>query len=207
MPRLTGAGYTVFVVNDPGLPAFRSPDAVQDCQRAVRFSRHYAARFGIDPARIGGVGGSSGARLIPLPGTLDGKGDPSDPDAVNRENARPQAVAARALPAGFSPGNGVLIDFLGISKSQRMKGEGHKAADKASPIAHVAPASAPFLLMQGDADQAFPCRQSANMEAALKRAGVPVKLPRIPGGTHRPRFKGAGAPPDFMGDTLRWLDL
>jgi acetyl esterase/lipase len=47
VPAFTRAGYTVFVINHRSAPRFRYPAAVEDVQRAVRFVRHHAARYGI----------------------------------------------------------------------------------------------------------------------------------------------------------------
>ena len=97
-PSLLEAGYTVFAITHRATPTFRYPAPVDDAQRAVRFIRHNAARFGIDAARIGGSGGSSGAHLVSMLATMDGSGDSSDPDPVNRESAKLQCVVARAAP-------------------------------------------------------------------------------------------------------------
>ena len=63
-----------------------------------------------------------------------------------------------------------------------------------------------MLLIHGDADKTVPFEQSELMEKALKAAGVPVRLLRIPGGDHGPTFPGAKNPPDYMGEMIRWLD-
>ena len=44
------------------------------------------------------------------------------------------------------------------------------------------------------------------MEAAFKKAGVPVKLIRIEGGGHGPTFDGAKNPPDYKAEIVKWLD-
>ncbi|MEO7496500.1 MAG: alpha/beta hydrolase [Massilia sp.] len=214
VPPLTQAGYTVFVVNYRGMPSSKYPAAVIDTQRAVRFIRHNAARFGIDPARLGGAGGSSGAHLVGLLGTLDGAGDPADPDPVNRQSAKLQAVVARAMPADFlqngdGKGLGAITNFMGVTTRQLMRKDSNeqKAAQLASPINHVTPASAPFLLMHGDVDDVVPIAQSEHMEAALKKAGVPVKLLRVEGAGHHPNFKGATSMPDYKGEMVKWFDL
>ena len=98
---LVAAGYTVFSVNHRALPRFHYPAAVEDVQRAVRFVRSNAASFGIRPDRIGAAGGSSGGHLVSMLGTLDGKGNPEDPDPVERESAKVQCVVARAAPINF----------------------------------------------------------------------------------------------------------
>src|SRR5258708_2890852 len=76
---LVAAGYTVFTVNHRALPRFRYPAAVEDVQRAVRFVRHNASRYGIRADRIGAAGGSSGGHLVSMLGTLDGNGNPAYP--------------------------------------------------------------------------------------------------------------------------------
>lgn len=96
---LAKAGYTVFAINHRAAPMFRYPAIVEDAQRAVRFVRHDAATFGINAQRIGAAGGSSGAHLVSMLGTLDGKGVADDSDPVNRESAKVQCVVARAAPA------------------------------------------------------------------------------------------------------------
>ena len=46
---LLKAGYTVFGVEHRAIPRFKYPDPVEDVQRAVRFIRHNAEKYGIDP--------------------------------------------------------------------------------------------------------------------------------------------------------------
>jgi alpha-beta hydrolase superfamily lysophospholipase len=82
---LVAAGYTVFVINHRATPTFRHPAALQDAERAVRFVRHNAARFGITAERIGAVGASSGgylaSRLVRIPGA--GHGMAPNPEKVD----------------------------------------------------------------------------------------------------------------------------
>jgi BD-FAE/Ankyrin repeat len=93
VPSLTEAGYTVFAITHRAIPTFRYPAALEDVQRAVRFVRHLAAKYGVNPARISGSGWSSGGHLVSMLGTMDGIGDLDDPDPVNRESAKLQSVA------------------------------------------------------------------------------------------------------------------
>ena len=87
---LVEAGYTVFAVNHRTAPLNKYPAPLEDVERAVRFVRHHAERWGIDPDRIGGVGGSSGGHLTLMLGLRDSPGYAADPDPVNRESARLQ---------------------------------------------------------------------------------------------------------------------
>lgn len=179
------AGFTVFSVNHRGTPRFQYPAAVEDVQRAVRFIRHHAQRYGIDPVRIGAYGHSSGGHLVSMLGVLDGDGDPNDSDPVNRMSAKVQAVVARAAVFDLAPlnteaGIAAVIDFLG---EQRSSG-GSATYTDASPVTHVTPDDAPFLLIHGDADPVVPIEQSELMHQILAKNGVPAKLRRIAGGGH-----------------------
>lgn len=199
------AGYTLFVINHRAAPRFQYPAAVEDAQRAVRFVRHHADRFGVDPKRLGAKGGSSGGHLVSLLGTLDGEGDPEAPDPVSRESAKVQAVVASAAPADMrefdsSMGVGAVTSFMGygIPRGAVAK-EWRNAYREASPIEHVSPDDAPFFLMHGEEDSVVPFRQAISMRDALREVGVDVELLRIPGGDH-------GAPNPFYYRSLGWLN-
>ena len=205
VPKLTAAGYTVFSISHRAAPRFHFPAQVEDTQRAVRFVRHNAARFHVRPDRIGAVGGSSGGHLVECLGVM-GDGVADDPDPVNRESAKVQCVVARAAPAALARMN--VTNFMGMPAPDpkipnTVEGRAYRAA---SPITYVSASSAPMLLIHGDADKTVPFEQSELMEKALKTAGVPVRLLRIPGGDHGPTFPGAKDPPDYMGEMIRWLD-
>jgi acetyl esterase/lipase len=213
VPSLVQAGYTVFAVTHRATPTFRYPAQLEDVQRAVRFIRHNAAKFGIDAARIGGSGGSSGAHLVSMLATMDGTGDSTDPDPINRESAKLQCAVARAAPVdllriGTSTGASALALLLGAraDESTPKASIEYKTAWAASPINYVSPDDAPILLIHGDADRTVPFRQSEMMEAALRNVNVPVKLIRIEGGDHGPDFPGAKNPPDYKGEIVKWFD-
>ena len=214
VPSLTEAGYTVFAITHRATPTFRYPAQVEDAERAVRFIRASAAKYGIDSARLGGAGGSSGAHLVSLLGTMSGPGDPKDGDPINRESARLQCIVARAAPLDLlqmkpTIGGDLLTLFLGsrVNETTPRTATEYRTAWLASPINYVSASSAPFLLIHGDVDRTVPFHQSELMEAALKKAGVPVKLLRIPGGDHGPTFPGATNPPDYKGEMVKWFDL
>jgi acetyl esterase/lipase len=205
---LARAGYTVFSVNHRALPRFRYPAPVEDVQRAVRFVRHHAKRFGIDAVRIGASGGSSGGHLVSMLGTHDGKGRADDPDPVERESAKVQCVVARAAPVDFLTGNNANF-LLGMAKplaGDKVSLE-YRTYVEASPVTYISADDPPFLLMHGDKDESVSYSQSEEMESKLKAAGVTVKLLRIPGAGHGPTFPGAVNPPDYLGEMVRWFDL
>jgi acetyl esterase/lipase len=211
-PRLTAAGYTVFSISHRAAPRFRYPAAVEDCQRAVRYVRHHAAQYGIRADRIAAVGGSSGGHLVLMLGLMDGKGDSQDTDAVNRESAKVQCVVARAAPADLAAmarsGGAATVSFLGMPPPAKPTAKGIDARiyREASPLSYVSGDDPPVLLLHGEADDTVPIAQSEKMEAALRGAGVTVKLLRIPGGIHGPTFGNPPHAPDYMAEMQGWLD-
>jgi acetyl esterase/lipase len=210
-PPLNAAGYTVFSVNHRGAPRFHYPAALEDVQRAIRFVRAHAPEYGIDPAHLGGLGGSSGGNLIGLAALRGAPGSGDDADAVNREPATLQAIVLRAAVSDLRgmptpEGANFVVSYMEFPPGDAVKG----LYEAASPITQVGPNSPPTLLIHGDADVLVPFRQSAAMEAALRAAGAPTRLITVPGGAHGVDFGAAGKPhpewPNYYGETVSWFD-
>jgi acetyl esterase/lipase len=219
-PALLRAGYTVFALNHRAVPRFHYPGAVEDVQRAIRFVRYHAGDYHIDPARIGGMGGSSGGHLIALTAMLAAPGVADDPDLVNREPATLQAIVLRATPTDLiaqakADHGGGVTGFLELpwppdSATNRPSPATERLYTQASPSMHVSAQAPPTLLIHGDADESVPFAESVAMEGLLKGAGVPTGLIRVPGGGHGADFGGRGSPradwPDVFGAAVRWYD-
>jgi acetyl esterase/lipase len=190
-------GYTVFAVVHGSQPKFAIPEILEDMHRAVRYIRHHATDYHIDPNRIGINGGSAGGHLALMQGTAGAEGDPKAKDPVDRVSSRVQAVACFFPPTDFlnygakgkeALGRGTLagykapFDFTELDKKtgsyvlitdeERRREIGRKV----SPVNHVTKASAPTLIIHGDADKLVPIQQAREMVGRLKAAGVPAKL-------------------------------
>ncbi len=213
-PALLSAGYTVFAINHRGTPRFHYPAPVEDVQRAVRYLRHHAGRYGIDPGKLGGVAGSSGGHLLGLVAMLAAPGADGDPDPVNRESSALQCVVLRAAPTnlvkmigGSVPGTAAVTAFTG--RLPMPNPEDQEVYRRASPITHVSKAAPPVLLLHGDADDTVPYQQSVDMETALRGAEATVKLMRVAGGAHGPNFGTGGKAhaqfPEVLSQTVAWL--
>ena len=208
---LQRAGYTAFAVNHRQAPRFRYPAAIEDVQRAVRFVRHHAGRFGISAARIGAAGGSSGGHLVSLLGTLPGAGNPDDQDPVNRESARVQCVVARAAPVDLvrMGDHSIVSGFMGMvvrGEAGGPYGVEQQTFREASPLNLVSSSTVPFFLIAGTKDALVPPEQTELMHSALKAAGVAAEVLWIEGAGHGPDFPGAVNPPDYLGAMVRWFD-
>ncbi len=216
LPALLGHGFTVFCINHRAAPRFRYPAALQDVQRALRFVRCHSGGYGVDPARIGAVAGSSGAHLACLAAMMGAGGMEGDDDPVNRESATLQCLVLREAPTdllnmameGDAEGSAYARAFM--EGGGRVLPTDPSTYAEASPITYVSHNAPPVLLIHGDADSCVPYRQSVAMAAALVSAGVDSRLVTIPGGLHAPDF-GAQGPlhpgwPDYLGEMVSWLD-
>ena len=212
-PLLEG-GYTLFSINYRSAPRFHYPAALEDARRAVRFVRHHAADYGIDPDRIGGFGSGSGGYLASLLGLQDGDGNPEDPSLVERENARVQTVVAYwpttdfpALAAGDEGDKSLMVSFLGATPSRNPQSPEGLLYAQASPISYISADDPPVLLVHGDADPIVPFDQSERLYEALNNAGVPVELIRMPEAGHGASIGTGTNPPEvYFRPTVEWFD-
>jgi acetyl esterase/lipase len=202
---LLGRGYTVFAVVHGSQPRFTIPDCIADMNRAVRFIRHHAADYEVDPDRIGIYGLSAGGHLSLMQGTAgdDGKADAQDP--IERQSSRVQAVAAFFPPTDFlnygktgelALGCGVLHGFKAPFAFEELDPELNqfvrisdltKVLDigrRISPIQHVSSDDPPTLLIHGDADELVPIQQAETIVERFEEAGVTAELVVKPGAGH-----------------------
>jgi acetyl esterase/lipase len=194
-------GYTVFAVVHGSQPRFTIQDAVQDLNRAVRFIRFHAKDYGIDPDRIGIMGGSAGGHLSLMQGIKPISPDEKSEDPVERTSSRVQAVACFFPPTDFlnygergkvawkttlnwlpspfdferlEPGNKKTLfsrHFVKVDADQQKA-----IAKEMSPLYFVTAEAAPILIIHGDADRVVPFEQSQRLVEKLEEAKVPVKL-------------------------------
>jgi acetyl esterase/lipase len=148
------------------------PAAIDDSEAAVRWLRDNAAKYNIDTARLGAAGGSAGGHLVALLGT---------------RGAHVKAVAAFNPAVDLvsfgkqAPGNAQnsVAEFLGASYKDKPE-----LWAEATPITHVKKNSAAFLFLHGNQDTTVPIKQSEDMLAKLRKAGVPAELFTAEGAAH-----------------------
>ena len=198
---LLDKGFTVFAIRHGSSPRFNVPEAYADVNRAVRFVRLHAPRFGIDPDRLGVYGGSAGGHLSLMLGLASDEGDPDATDEVLRVSSRVAAVVAYYAPVDLRPWSGPIQGFpAALRESALFFARGVTvpgAADRfvalkfeedlgalVSPILHVSSDDPPTLLVHGDVDALVDLNNSELMRAALASAGVDTDLVVIEGAGH-----------------------
>lgn len=187
-------GYTVFAVVHGSNPRFHIPEIFDQMQRSVRYIRHHAARYGIDPARIGVAGGSAGGHLSLMLATRGGAGKPDAKDPVDRESSAVQAAACFFPPTDFlnygragetALGEGILKNFRSAFGDVPSEPAARRRfAEGISPIYHVKPGVPPVFIIHGDADQLVPIQQATTFLEKVKAVGGEGKLDTRPGALH-----------------------
>jgi acetyl esterase/lipase len=192
------------------------PAAVADVRCAVRWLRTHAPALGLDAAHVGVLGFSAGAHLASMLGVGAAGAAAGPPDAVGSAACRAGPATSAAVQAVVSVAgpqdlrvNGpytqeqarLVTNFLGA-----FPGDAPAVAALASPIAHVGPQAAPFLLVHGTADGLVPVAHARRMRDALRSAGVAVTLVELRGGGHS--FPALDAPdrPEVGCTILAFLD-
>ena len=141
-----------------------------------------------------------------MAGLLGGPANRHAEDAVERENAKVQAVVTLFAQSSFAtvPLNADVHALLDPLIQQ--KGEA-AALKEASPITYVTRNAPPFLQILGDKDEYIPFSEATNLQTALRNVGVKCEIVRIPNGTH-----GTGAwhtipgVPDWERQMVEWLN-
>ena len=188
-------GYTVFAVVTSSQPKFAIPEQMGDVQRAVRFVRGNAAKFGINPNRLGVLGSSSGGQLALSIATRGGPGKLDSPDPIERESSNVQAVCCFFPPTDFlnyggpgisGVGQGPLAPLQVAFGPQGLTPEGREILGREiSPIYFVTSKLPPTLIIHGDADNVVPLQQSESfVERAIKVNADAIELIIRPGKGH-----------------------
>ncbi len=186
-------GYVAATISYRLAPKFQFPAAIHDTKAAVRWLRANAAKYNVDPARIGVTGGSAGGHLVQFLGVTEGVkqfegtgGNPEQSSAVT-------CVVNYYGPSDFLQSYGKSVDahevlplwFGGNLETQRHK---HILG---SPLNWVTPAAAPTLIIHGTEDKYVAHEQGVWMADRLKASGVEVELLTLKGAGHG--FKGDDA--------------
>lgn len=114
MAPLLRRGYTIFAICHISQPDSTVMEIIEDMNRGIRFIRHHADDYKIDPKRIGVTGGSAGGHLSLMLATRGGSGNPQAEDPIDRESSDVQAVAI------FYP----VTDLLNLGDSTENPGDG-----------------------------------------------------------------------------------
>lgn len=189
---LAQRGYVAITVTYRLAPAYPFPAAVLDCKTAVRWLRANAAKYNVDPTRIGVTGGSAGGHLAQFLGvtagvkTFEGEGNLGQSSAVS-------CVVNFYGPSDLTKSYGKSVDaaevlplfFGGNLETKRRE---HIVG---SPLYWVTPEAAPTLCVHGTEDKYVAYEQATWLVDRLKASAAEAELLTLQGAGHG--FKGPDA--------------
>jgi acetyl esterase/lipase len=191
--ELLARGYVLAAIDYRLAPQYKWPAQIEDVKASIRFLRANAARFGIDPNRIGALGGSAGGHLVSMLGLADAAAGFDDSGGDREESSRVAAVAdlfgPADLTAPFSSASGpdsVAYRVFGAASPS------DPVLATASPVSYVTPDDPPFLILQGEDDTTVPPGQSVELYHRLLATGVPARLVMVANAGHE--FTPVGGP-------------
>lgn len=157
--------------------------ALQDAQRTVGLVRFHAARWHIDPHKIGVLGFSAGGHMVAAISTHFVRRLYTPVDSADATSCRPDFAIA------LYPGHlATRADFL------------------SNPDIRVTRRTPPTFLVQARDDPVDPVANSLAYHAALVKAGVPVEMHLYAHGGHAFGLRRTSAPiTDWPRFAERWL--
>ncbi|MDQ7989388.1 MAG: alpha/beta hydrolase [Candidatus Dactylopiibacterium sp.] len=192
--RLAAEGFAAFILK------YRLPDEghqsgrlvpLQDAQRAIRLLRHDAARWQIDPARIGILGFSAGGHLAAAAGIDFARETYPPRDALDAVSARPDFMAVIYGAASFQP--------LPAGSTRPESALTPRSSGTLDAIRATTPPA--FLFAAAD-DVRVPISANIAMWQALRSAGVTAELHVMQRGGH-----GFGLRESAPESVRSWPDL
>ncbi|MDQ2841829.1 MAG: alpha/beta hydrolase [Acidobacteriota bacterium] len=162
---LTSAGITCVLLKyrvPRSGPYPKSPEALEDAQRALRLVRSHAAEWQIDPHRIGALGFSAGGHLAAALSTHFDTRLYEPQDAADQLSCRP--------------------DFVVLVYPAYLAAAGENLA--LNPDIHVTSQTPPTFLLQTEDDRVAHVESSLAYYLALKNADVPAEMHLYTEGVH-----------------------
>lgn len=185
-------GYVAITVTYRLAPAYPFPAAVQDCKTAVRWLRANAAKYHVDPKRIGVTGGSAGGHLAQFLGVTMGV-KAFEGDGHNDQSSDISCVVNYYGPSDLTKSYEASVDakdvlplFFGGDLSTK-----RREHIIGSPLYWVTPFAAPTLCVHGTEDKYVAHEQAVWIVDKLKAVSVEASLLTLAGAGHG--FKGADA--------------
>ncbi|QEL18207.1 alpha/beta hydrolase [Limnoglobus roseus] len=191
--RLAEQGYVAVTVSYRLAPKYQFPAAVHDTKAAVRWARANAAKYKIDPDRIGLTGGSAGGHLAQFLGVTAGVKEFDGAGGNPLESNRVACVVNFYGPSDFTKSYGKSVDAAevlplwlgGNLETARL------AHVRSSPLNWVTPDAAPTLCVHGTDDKYVAHEQAVWLTDRLKACGVEAELLTLQGAGHGFKAKDA----------------
>ena len=187
---LAALGFVVVIPDYRLYPAVRYPDFLDDCARALAWTRRHASQFGggnVPPFVLGHSAGAYNAAMLTL-----------DPRWLGRAGLTPRAdlrgMVGLSGPYDFLP--------LDTDELERIFAPG-RPLSSTQPIAHVDGRNPPMLLLTGLADTVVRPSNTHHLAARIREKGGFVEERSYPGIDHIEIIGAFAGPLRFLAPSLR----
>ena len=194
---------------------YQHPIEMWDGQRAVRWVRANAARFGIDIHRVGIVGFSAGGHMASTVGTHYDAGSP-DSTSIDRNSGTQDSVDRFSCRPDFQilgyPVITMDATFTHAGSRSALLGTNPSAAlvTLMSNEKQVTANTPPAFLVHTTNDGTVPVKNSQVFSDSCQKKGVPHKLLIYPAGNHGFGLaNGVDGAPNYVtppNDVIHWTD-
>jgi acetyl esterase/lipase len=198
------AGYLVASIDYRIIGETTFPEPLKDVKTAVRFLRANAAKYNIDPNRIGIWGNSAGGQLSAM-AAVTGDVKEFENDKWPGQSSAVQAAVVWYPPTDLSglPGDPLYVENAHMGLDVRSPAN-VEAVKKANPITHVSASTPPFLLVHGTEDKVVQMGHSERLHDALVANKIPATLIKVEGAGHS--FGQISSTPEVMAAVLAFFD-
>ncbi|MDB2495875.1 alpha/beta hydrolase [bacterium] len=174
-------GYAAVTIDYRKRPGIQSDlEPVQDAKAAVRWIRYLAATYGLNPEKIGAVGGSAGAYLTAVLATTGNESSLEGPE----KGAAPLTVSSEIQAATtFAPGVRNL-QLEEVPQEEIDKFPSGLDLRLLSPYWSADRDSAPILLVHATNDKVNDAQNSKDLHAKYREHGAKSELKLVEGEGH-----------------------
>jgi acetyl esterase/lipase len=183
-------------------PRYNVPEIISQVQRAIKFIRYNAGKYGVDPMRFGVMGHSAGGHLS-VSSAVFGKDAMTEAeyrkannipekdkvDSINLVSSKVKVVACFYPPTNFVQYISADSNWFDFPTVRNVSANGsfvatpdssrefqNKILKSISPYYFITPQTPPILVIHGTSDKLVPYSQSVSLIAKLKEQHVPCML-------------------------------
>jgi len=183
---------------------FGAPAPQQDVMRAVRFVRSHAKELGIDPNKIGVMGGSAGGHVAASAATLYNDAIGKTGVVFDEVSARPDFAvlifSVLTMEAPYAHGDSKK-NLLGPNPTQEQ-------IDQYSLEKHVTRDTPPIFIIHSEQDTTVKEENDLMFYAALRKNNVRAELHLFPDANHGSGMEATAGPtslwPKYCEEWMRW---
>lgn len=175
-------GYVVVAINYRHAPKHPFPAQIEDCEAAIRWIKSNAAKYKVDPDRVGGFGYSAGAQMIGLAANRYRHADLANKNPTQQPSTELKAVVLGGAPVSFDwvgDRSQLLRYWLGGSRRDVPEQFFNATATNFASVQ-----SPPHYFFHGEKDWLVPPSAANKLHKKLLGFGIESRMDLVPNAEH-----------------------